>query len=133
MTYFVPPRKTSYVGCFGYNDSPEELGEPAGFWQFPDSAKMWSAFVISEDLNDGFESLGEPTYSAILMAADGDGYILFHLLVLSAKYIYPREQELIDAAKAWMLQTGIAWNIPETDEEMPVDEWKTIREEDLPF
>src|SRR5215213_1327094 len=124
MNYSVPPHRTSYVGCFGYNDSPEELGEPAGFWQFPDTAKMWSAFQISEDLNDGFESLGEPTYSAILMATDEDGYILFHLLVLSTKRIYPREQELIKAAKAWMLQEGFAWNIPEVDQEISVDEWK---------
>ena len=104
----TPARKTRYVGCFGYNDSPNELGEPTGFWQFPDSAKMWSVFTISEDLNEGFEDLGEPTYSAILMATDGDDYILFHLLVLSTKRIYPREQELIETAKAWMLQEGIA-------------------------
>jgi hypothetical protein len=115
----APPRKTSYVGCFGYNDSPEELGEPAGFWQFTDSAKMWSAFTISEDLNDGFDVLGEPTYSAILMATDGDGYILFHLLVLSTKLIYPREQEIIEAAKAWLLEQRIAWNVPDDETYSP--------------
>jgi hypothetical protein len=115
----APPRKTSYVGCFGYNDSPEELGEPSGFWRFTDDTKMWSAFIISEDLNEGFELLGEPTYSAILMATDEDGYILFHLLVLSSKRIYPREQELIAAAKAWMLEENIAWNVPDDDAYFP--------------
>ena len=119
MTDSAPPRKTTYVGCFGYNDSPEELGEPSGFWQFADDAKMWSAFVISEDLNDGFDALGEPSYSAILMATDEDGYILFHLLVLSVKRIYPRAQELIEAAKAWMLEAGIAWNVPDDEVYLP--------------
>jgi hypothetical protein len=119
MTYFVPPRKTSYVGCFGYNDSPHELGEPAGFWQFPDTTKMWSAFRISEDLNEGFELLGEPTYSAILMATDEDGYILFHLLVISVKRIYPREQELLEAAKVWLLSEEIAWNMPDDEAYSP--------------
>lgn len=127
MNYSVPPRRTSYVGCFGYNDSPEELGEPAGFWQFPDTAKMWLAFTTSEDLNEGFELLGEPTYSAILMATDEDGYILFHLLVLSVKYIYPREKELLEAAKIWMLKAGIAWNIPESEDE------EYLPPRDLPF
>jgi hypothetical protein len=41
---------------------------------------MWGAFVVSEGLNDAFETLGEPTYSRILTATDDDGYILFHLL-----------------------------------------------------
>jgi hypothetical protein len=115
----APPRKTSYVGCFGYNDSPEELGEPSGFWRFTDDAKMWSAFTISKDLNEGFELLGEPTYSAILMATDDDGYILFHLLVLSTKRIYARERELIEAAKEWLLEESIAWNVSDDDAYLP--------------
>jgi hypothetical protein len=121
------PRKTTYVGCFGYNDSPEELGEPSGFWQFPSYAKMWGAFEISEGLNKTFDALGEPTYSAILLATDADGYILFHLLVLSVKRIYLREKELLESAKIWMLEAGIAWNIPESEDE------EYLPPRDLPF
>jgi hypothetical protein len=109
-------RQTSYVGCFGFNDSPAELGEPAGFWQFESHAKMWSAFEISENLNKTFDALGEPTYSAILMATDGDGYILFHLLILSTKFIsIARENEAIDLAKQWLVGQGIDWNLPESE------------------
>ena len=80
-----------------------------------------------DDLNEGFDVLGEPTHSAILMATDKDGYILFHLLVLSVKRIYPREMELLEAAKAWMLKEGIAWNVPDSEGE------ETFPSIELPF
>ena len=126
MTELVPLRKARYVGCFGYNDSPDELGEPAGFWQFTNYDKMWATFEISESLNRAFAALGEPTYSAILLAIDSEGYLLFHLLVVSAQRIYPRELELIDSAKAWLLEQGIVWNVPESEKGQ-------VTLEDIPF
>ena len=95
-------RKTAYLGCLGYNDSPDELGEPSGFWHFNDQAHMWSAFARSQGMNQAFETLGEPTYSAVLLATDHDGYALFHLLVISVEPIYPREAELVELAKGWL-------------------------------
>ena len=65
-------RKTDYLGCLGYNDNPNELGEP--------------------------------TYSAVLLATDPDGYALFHLLVISVEPIYPREVALLERAKGWLGQ-----------------------------
>jgi hypothetical protein len=53
------------------------------------------------------------------MATDGDGYIRFHLLVLSTKRIYAREQELIEATKEWLLEESIAWNVPDDDACLP--------------
>ena len=95
-------RKTAYLGCLGYNDSPDELGEPSGFWHFTDHAAMWGAFARSQGMNDAFEALGEPTYSAVLLATDADGYVLFHLLVISVEPIYPREVELVEQARGWL-------------------------------
>jgi len=100
----VSRRKTTYLGCLGYNDSPDELGEPSGFWHFNDEGHMWGAFARSQGMNEAFETLGEPTYSAVLLATDVDGYALFHLLVVSVKPIYPREAELIERAKGWLIR-----------------------------
>jgi hypothetical protein len=126
MTNLTSLRKTRYVGCFGYNDSPDELGEPAGVWQFPNYDAMWATFEISESLNRAFDTLGEPTYSAILLAIDTEGYLLFHLLVVSAKRIYPRELEVIEGAKARLLEQGIVWNVPESENGQ-------VTLEDIPF
>ena len=49
------PRKTAYLGCLGYNDSPDELGEPSGFWHFSDEERMWGAFARSQGMNAAFE------------------------------------------------------------------------------
>ncbi len=98
----VSRRKTAYLGCLGYNDSPDELGEPSGFWHFNDEGHMWGAFARSQGMNEAFETLGEPTYSAVLLATDADGYVLFHLLVISVEPIYPREVELVERAKGWL-------------------------------
>ena len=95
-------RETVYSGCLGYNDSPEELGEPSGFWHFDDEDRMWGAFSRSEGMNAAFEVLGAPTYSAVLLARDADGYALFHLLVISVNPIHPREAELLAHAQAWL-------------------------------
>jgi hypothetical protein len=43
-----------YLGSIGYNESPEALGEPGGFWMFENYGAMWEAFAISESLNDAF-------------------------------------------------------------------------------
>ncbi len=109
-------RKTSYLGTLGYNDSPEALGEPSGFWQFEDYQKLWQAFEASEQLNRAFDTLGEPTYSRIVMATDDDGYILFHLLILSVQFISrEREAQAIDSAKVWLLESGLDWRLPDAD------------------
>lgn len=118
MTHPAPPRKTSYVGCLGYNDSPEDLGEPSGFWQFENDRRLWQAFEVSESLNHAFDMLGEPTYSRIVLATDDDGYILFHLLILSVKFIsIARETEAIELAKAWLIEQGVDWNTPDGNQE----------------
>jgi hypothetical protein len=96
----LPP---SYLGSIGYNDSPEALGEPGGFWLFANYAELWHAFTISESLNDAFTELGEPTYSRILTGTDSDGAIIFHVLVLSLHPIYQEQaQAILDKAVAWL-------------------------------
>jgi hypothetical protein len=93
-------------GCFGYNDSPEDLGEPSGFWVFENYAALWSAFEISEELNQAFDQLGAPTYSAILWGVK-DQRVEFQLFVMSVKPIRPRETELLAQARRWMAEQGI--------------------------
>jgi len=95
-------RTTHYQGCWGYNDSPDELGEPFGFWHFEEEAHMWGALTRSEGLNAAFETLGAPTYSAVLLATDAQGYALFHLLVISVNPIHPRQADLLAHAQAWL-------------------------------
>ena len=112
MTEHVPPRKTRYLGCMAYNDSPEALGEPGGFWWFHAEAEMWGALARSEGMNDAFEALGEPTYSAVLTATDDDGYVLFHLLVISVEPVHPREAALIEGAKQWLRDHQVNWMVP---------------------
>ena len=92
----------AYLGSIGYNDSPEELGEPSGFWRFENYATLWQAFEASEQLNRAFDTLGDPTYSHILAGKDDAGVIIFHVLVLSTQAIYPRERELLAKAHAWL-------------------------------
>lgn len=79
-------------------------------------------------MNDAFDTLGEATYSRIVMATDEDGYILFHLLILSAKFIsLARETEAIELAKHWLAEQGIDWYLPE-------NEWQANTSSfDLPF
>jgi hypothetical protein len=128
----MPTRKTRYLGEFGYNDSPQELGEPAGFWKFKNYRVLWGAFVVSEGLNDAFETLGEPTYSRILTATDDDGYILFHLLMMSVRFISrEREAEAIALAKAWLQAQGVDWHLPEA--EWQDDDGESAPKIDLPF
>jgi hypothetical protein len=98
-----PTRKTTYLGSFGYNMNPQELGEPSGFWQFASYADLWQAFEASEALNLAFDTLGEPTYSRIVIATDDDGYILFHLLILDTQFISSeREAKVIEMAREWI-------------------------------
>jgi hypothetical protein len=112
----VPVRKTKYLGCFGFNDSPEALGEPAGIWHFENMRDLWHAFGISEALNEAFDTLGEATYSRIAMATDEDGYILFHLLILSVKFIsLTHETEAIELTKQWLAEHNIDWRLPESE------------------
>lgn len=59
-------RTTTYLGAFGYNESPEDLGEPHGFWQFEDYEALELAYETSTGLNDVFREMGAPTYSKIL-------------------------------------------------------------------
>jgi len=68
-------RTTHYQGCWGYNDSPDELGEPFGFWHFEEEAHMWGALTRSEGLNAAFETLGAPTYSAVLLVAHAQAWM----------------------------------------------------------
>jgi hypothetical protein len=60
-----PVSKSKYLGTFGYNDSPTELGEPAGFWHFESYKRIWQAFEISESLNQTFDTLGEPPIAVL--------------------------------------------------------------------
>lgn len=106
-----PARTTRYLGCFGYNDSPAELGEPSGFWPIPDEMDMWRMFQRAQDMDKLFGDLGEPTYSAVLLASDADGYVLFHLFVMSVQPVRPREMLLIEAAQGWLLAQGLSWQI----------------------
>jgi len=108
-----PPRKTRYLGCLAHNDSPDDLGAPDGFWWFNAEAQMWGAFARSQGLNDAFEALGAPTYSAVLTATDDDGYVLFHLLVISTQPVRPRQQNFIDQAKQWLTDQQVRWETPE--------------------
>jgi hypothetical protein len=128
----VPVRKTKYLGCFGYNASPEELGEPSGFWHFENHQKLWHAFGISEALNEAFDTLGETTYSRIVMATDGDGYILFHLLILSVQFISRElEAHTIELIKTWLLGQGQDWRLPES--EWQVEDEANVPRIELPF
>jgi hypothetical protein len=55
-------------------------------------------------------------YSRIVLATDADGYILFHLLILSVHFISrEREAQAIDLAKAWLLEQGLDWRLPENE------------------
>ena len=114
MTDTTTPRRLQpYVGCLGYNDSPDEMGEPGGFWHFTDQTAMWTSFSRSEGLNDAFETLGAPTYSAILIGTDANQYVTFHVLVISTQPIRPREADILAQTQAWLDRR--------LDDETPVD------------
>ena len=89
----------------GYNDSPNELGEPSGFWLFDDYDTMITALDTAESLNRTFDTMGAPTYSALFRDADGKGQLLFFLLVISAKPVRPRREILLDKAREWLETT----------------------------
>lgn len=105
MSYPSPLHR--YLGCFGYNDSPADLGEPSGFWSFNAIDDLWASFTVSEQLNRTFDLLGAPTYSAVLMDTDEQGAVLYHLLVLSVKPIYPRQSQILEDARAWLASHGL--------------------------
>lgn len=101
-------RKTGYWGCYGYNDSPEALGEPAGFWQFESYDALWQAFEIAQMLNKALDHLGASTDAHLLTGKDEDGFILFHLLVLSITPIYPRSHLLLQTCATYLCaETGV--------------------------
>ena len=82
-------------------------------WRFDSYQQLWQAFEASEALNQTFDALGEPTYSRIVLATDVDGYILFHLLILSIHFISrQRETDAIERAKQWLVEQGEDWNVP---------------------
>lgn len=98
-----------YLGSFCYTEDPEALGEydeqgdlGGGFYRFANYAELWHAFEISEAFNRAYETLGEPTYSRILTGADANGYIIFHVLVLSLEPVYEEREQAI-LAKTWAL------------------------------
>jgi len=100
-------RTTTYLGAFGYNESPEDLGEPHGFWRFEDYEALELAYETSTGLNDVFREMGAPTYSKILWAIDPQAYTVFHVLILSTQGdLYGRQFELLDTAVAWLKTQG---------------------------
>src|SRR5690349_2784175 len=102
----VPVRLTTYLGALGYNDSPEELGGSAGFWQFDHYAALAAAYERGSALDAAFNALGAPTYTFIITAIDAQGFIVFHLLVISVQPVYQRQYELLDMTIAWLKSQG---------------------------
>lgn len=100
-------RTTTYLGAFGYNESPEDLGEPHGFWRFEDYEALELAYETSTGLNDVFREMGAPTYSKIIWGIDQQAYTVFHVLILSTQGdLYGRQFELLDTAVAWLKTQG---------------------------
>ena len=99
---------STYLGCIGYNDSPEELGEPGGFWWFEDEDELWETFNLSQQLDAAFDQLGSPTYSAVLLIVDQRGSLVAHLLVISTEPVYGRQNELLVATIEWLNGEGYA-------------------------
>lgn len=102
----APERLTPYLGAFGYNDSPEELGEPGGFWEFENYAALAAAYDRGSALDETFNTLGAPTYTYVIPAIDAQGYVVFHLLVISVQPVYVRQYDLLDKTVAWLISRG---------------------------
>jgi hypothetical protein len=67
-----------------------------------------------------------------VLATDEDGYILFHLLILSVHFISrEREAHAIELAKTWLLGQGLDWRLPEA--EWHVEDNSTASTIGLPF
>jgi hypothetical protein len=107
-------RKTQYVGTFGYNDSAD-LGE-VGFFEYADLNALWQSFELSEALNQAYEQMGNPAYSRILLATDEQGFVIFHLLMISTRFIgIDVQNQALTKAKQWLSEQGVPWQLPEND------------------
>jgi hypothetical protein len=96
-----------YLGAFGYNESPERLGPPVGFWRFDDDDAFHVARRTAIDLNGIFGELGAPTYCHDVLALDQNRRALFQLLILSVKDdLYPRQFDLMEQAVRWLQTQG---------------------------
>jgi hypothetical protein len=58
--------QSPYLGAFGYNESPDELGGPKGFWHFANYEALEIAYRTSSSLDEVFQELGLVTYSKII-------------------------------------------------------------------
>jgi hypothetical protein len=98
--------EVTYVGAFGYNDSPAALGRPGGFWQFENYGALVEAYLRSADLDSLFERMGAPTYSHIIQGVDAAGYVILHLLVIATQPVYARQYDLLAQLAAWLTTQG---------------------------
>jgi hypothetical protein len=98
--------EATYLGAFGYNDSPAALGRPGGFWQFENYGALVEAYIRSADLDSLFERMGAPTYSLIIQGVDEAGYVILHLLVIATQPVYARQNELLEMATMWLNSQG---------------------------
>jgi hypothetical protein len=97
----------SYLGAFGYNESPDELGGPMGFWRFANYEALETAYQTSSSLDEVFQELGLVTYSKIIWVVDQQGNAVFHLLVLSVSNdLYLRQYDLMEHAVKWLKTQG---------------------------
>jgi hypothetical protein len=95
--------QASYLDAFGYNESPDELGGPTGFWRFASYEALEFAYQTSTSLDEVFQELGLVTYSKIVWVIDQKGNAVFHLLVLSARDdLYLRQYDLMEQAVGWL-------------------------------
>jgi len=103
------PRTTPYLGAFGYNESPDELGGPKDFWPFASYEILETVYQASSSLDEVFQELGVPTYSKIIWVIDDQGASVFHLLVFSTRDdLYLRQYDLMEQAVAWLKTQGYA-------------------------
>jgi len=99
--------QSTYVGSFGYNESPDELGGPKGFWCFANYEALEMAYQTSSSLDEVFQELGLVTYSKIVWVVDQRGNAIFHLLVISVRNdLYLRQYDLMEHAVEWLKTQG---------------------------
>jgi hypothetical protein len=106
-------RNSDYLGCVGYNESHDDLGEATGFWWFEDEAQLWQTYQRSELLNVAFSNLGAPTFSEIIWMTDPDGFIVLQLLVISTQRIHGRQYDLLEITVEWLKRQGHILNADE--------------------
>jgi hypothetical protein len=94
-----------YLGMFGYNENPQALGEPHGFWRFATYDEFETALERAQALDVVFTDLGAPTYSHYILGINARGQVVLHLLVIAIQPIYARQYDLLDQFLAWLADT----------------------------